>query len=201
MFKRLAMLVRGLMGCQSTAPFSLTVEQPSPSAKLLRAKRTQASHQPARNPASKKPKAKSSTAQAGTTAQSRKPKQKPAQQTSGETGLQQVTPASQPASQSRKRKSSVVQPTTQVKSRKQTQKPAQTTNGKDGLQAQTPALLTRQPAPTKLKPKTEAAPSTSVARKLGKKKPTVRQVAMVSQVKQTGSKSKTAARPTRQHAK
>ena len=31
------MLVRGLMGCQSTAPSLLTVEQPSPSAKLLRA--------------------------------------------------------------------------------------------------------------------------------------------------------------------
>ena len=201
MFKRLVMLVRGLMGSPSTAPSSLTVEQPSPSAKPLRAKRTQESHQAAQAPAKLNLKRKLKTAQAGTTATSRKAVQKPAQMESGNLGLLLKTPVSPPASQSRKHKPSAVQPTTQVKSRKQTPKPAQTTNGKDGLQAQTPALLTRQPAPTKLKPKTEAAPSTSVARKLGKKKPTVRQVAMVSQVKQTGSKSKTAARPTRQHAK
>jgi hypothetical protein len=201
MFKRLAMLVRGLMGCQSTAPSSLTAEQPSPNVKPLRAKSTQASPQVARSPASKKPKRKSSLAQAGTTAASRKPKQKPAQQMSGETGSQAVTPVSQPASPSRKRKPSVAQQTTQVKSRKPTPKLAQTISGKDGLQAVTPALPIQSPAPTKRKPKTEAAPSTSVARKLGKKKPTVRQVAMVSQSKPTGSKSKTAARPTRQHVK
>jgi hypothetical protein len=201
MFKRLAMLVRGLMGCQSTTPSLLTVEQPSPSAKPLRAKRTQASPQPVHNPASKKPKAKSSTAQAGTTVQSRKPKQKLAQLTSGETGLQAQTPASQPASQSRKRKPLVAQQTTQAKSRRQTPKPAQTISGKDGLQAQTPASLIRQPAPTKRKSKQEAAPSTSVAPKLGKKKPTARQVATVSRSKASGSKSKTAARPTHQHAK
>ena len=107
MFKRLVTLVRGLMGCQSTAPSSLTVEQPSPSVKPLRVKRTQASPQVA-------------------------PKQ------------------------TRPRKSS--------------------------------------PAPTPRKPKQEAAPSTSAVRKPGKKKPTVRQVAMVSQSKPTGSKSKTPAR-------
>jgi hypothetical protein len=201
MFKRLAMLVRGLMGCQSTAPSLLTVEQPSLSAKPLRAKSTQASPQAVRSPASKKPKRKSSPAQADTTAVSRKPKQKPAQQTSGETGLQAQIPASQPASPSRKRKPLVAQQTTAVKSRKQTLKPAQTISGKDGLQAQTPVSQIQSPAPTKRKPKAEAAPSTSVARKLGKKKPTVRQVAMVSQFKPTGSKSKTAARPIRQHAK
>jgi hypothetical protein len=114
MFKRLVMLVRGLMGCQSTTPSSLTVEQPSPSAKPLRAKRTQASPQVA-------------------------PKQ------------------------TRPRKSS--------------------------------------PAPTQRKPKQEAAPSTTAVRKPGKKKPTVRQVAMVSQSKPTGSKSKTPASKTRQHVK
>jgi hypothetical protein len=114
MFKRLVMLVRGLMGCQSTAPSSLTVEQPSPSAKRSRVKSTQAS-----------PKA----AQA----------------------------------QARPRKSS--------------------------------------PAPTQRKPKKESAPSTSAVRKPGKKKPTVRQVAMVSQSKPTGSKSKTPASKTRQHVK
>jgi hypothetical protein len=114
MFKRLVMLVRGLMGCQSTAPSSLTVEQPSPSAKRSRAKSTQAS------------------------------------------------PPAAPA-QPRPRKSS--------------------------------------PAPTQRKPKQEAAQPTSAARKPGKKKPTARQVAMVSQSKPTGSKSKTPASKTRRHAK
>ena len=40
MFKRLVMLVRGLMGCQSTAPSSSQEVQPSPSAKRSRAKST-----------------------------------------------------------------------------------------------------------------------------------------------------------------
>ena len=113
MFKRLVMLVRGLMGCQSTA-LSLSQEvQPSPNAKRSRAK---------------------------------------------------STPTSLDAQTSRRpRKSS--------------------------------------PAPTQRKPKQEAAPSTSVARKPGKKKPTVRQVAMVNQPKPTGSKSKTPASKTRQHVK
>jgi hypothetical protein len=113
MFKRLVTLVRGLMGCQSTAPSLSQEVQPSPSAKRSRAK---------------------------------------------------STPTSQDAPTSRRpRKSS--------------------------------------PAPTQRKPKQEAAPSTSAARKPGKKKPTARQVAMVSQSKPTGSKSKTPARKTRQHAK
>jgi hypothetical protein len=59
----------------------------------------------------------------------------------------------------------------------------------------------QSPAPTQRKQKTEAAPSTTAARKPGKKKPTARQVAMVNQSKQTGSKSKTAASKTRQHVK
>jgi hypothetical protein len=113
MFKRLVMLVRGWVVCQSTAPSSLTVEQPSPSAKRSRAKSTQAS---------------------------------------------QDAPT-----QRRPRKSS--------------------------------------PAPTQRKPKQEAAQPTSAARKPGKKKPTARQVAMVSQSKPTGSKSKTPASKTRRHAK
>jgi len=57
------------------------------------------------------------------------------------------------------------------------------------------------PAPIKRKPKQEAAPSTTAARKSGKKKPTARQVAMVSQSKPTGSKSKTPVSKTRQHVK
>jgi hypothetical protein len=147
MFKRLVMLVRGLMGCQSTAPSSLTVEQPSPSAKRLRAKSIQAS-QDVQAPVKSKP----------------------------------------------KRKLKVAQPTTQAKSRKAVPKPAQTTNGNRGQSSKTPVLQTQSPVPTKRKSKQEAAPSTSAARKLGKKKPTARQVAMVSQSKPTGSKSKTPAR-------
>jgi hypothetical protein len=158
MFKRLVMLVRGLMGSPSTAPSSLTAEQPSPSAKRSRAKSTQASPPTARKPR-----------------QPAKPKSKP--------------------------KASAAQPTTQAASRKRTQKTAQAVLGQGGSQLATPALPIQSPAPTKRKPKTAAAPSTLVARKLGKKKPTARQVAMVSQSKPTGSKSKTAARPIRQHAK
>jgi hypothetical protein len=158
MFKRLAMLVRGLVVCQSTAPFLSQEVQPSPSAKRSRAKSTQASPQAVRNPR-------------------------------------------QPAKAKSKPKALVAQPTTQAASRKQTPKTAQAALGQDGSQLATPALQTQSPAPTKRKPKTAAAQPTSAARKLGKKKPTVRQVAMVSQVKPTGSKSKTTARPTRQHVK
>ena len=158
MFKRIAMLLRGLMGNPSTAP-SLSVEvQPLPSAKRSRAKSTPASPQTARKPR-------------------------------------------QPAKSKSKPKASVAQPTTQAASRKQTPKPAQVALGKDGSQVATPALQIQSPAPTKRKPKTAAAQPTSAARKLGKKKPTARQVAMVNQVKPTGSKSKTAARPIRQHVK
>lgn len=155
MFKRLAMLVRGLMGCQSTAPSSLTVEQPSPSAKPLRANTTQESHPIAQAPAKLKTK--------------RKPK--------------------------------VAQLTSVVKSRKAEPKPAQTTPGNLGQSSKTLAPQTQSPAPTKRKLKQEAAPSTTVAPKLGKKKPTVRQVATVSRSKASGSKSKTPASKTRQHAK
>jgi hypothetical protein len=92
-----------------------------------------------------------------------------------------------------KPKSKVAQSTTPVKSRKAAPKPAQTTRGNLGQLSKTPVLQTQSPAPTKRKPKQEAAPSTTAARKLGKKKPTARQVAMVSQSKPTGSKSKTPA--------
>jgi hypothetical protein len=147
MFKRIVTLVRGLMGCQSTAPSLSQVEQPSPNAKRSRAKSTPTSQD----------------AQA-----SAKLKTKP--------------------------KSKVAQPTSQGKSRKAAPKPAQTTPGSPGPLSKTIAPLTQSPAPTKRKSKQEAAPSTTVAAKLGKKKPTVRQVATVSRSKATGSKSKTPAR-------
>jgi hypothetical protein len=147
MFKRLAMLVRGLMGCQSTALSSLTVEQPSPSVKRSRAKSTQAS-QGAQAPVKSKP----------------------------------------------KRKSKVAQSTTQVKSQKAEPKPALTTSGNRGQSSKTLVPQTQSPAPTKRKLKQEVAQSTTVAAKPGKKRPTARQVAMVSRSKPTGSKSKTPAR-------
>jgi hypothetical protein len=154
MFKRLVMLVRGLMGCQSTAPSSLTAEQPSPSAKRSHAKFTQVSQD-----------------------------------------------AQAPVKLKTKPKSKVAQSTTQAKSQKAAQKPAQTTNGSPGRLSKTLVPQTQSPAPIQRKPKQEAVPSTSAAHKPGKKKPTVRQVVMVSQSKPTGSKSKTPASKTRQHVK
>jgi hypothetical protein len=152
------MLVRGLMGCQSTAP-SLSAEvQPLPSAKPLRVKRTQASPQAVLSPR-------------------------------------------QPAKLKTKPKASVAQPTTRAALHKAEPKPARTTRGNLGQPPKTLAPQTQSPAPTKHKLKQEAAPSISAVHKLGKKKPTVRQVAMVSQSKQTGLKSKTAAHPTPQHVK
>jgi hypothetical protein len=162
MFKRVVMLVRGLMGCRSTAPSLLTVEQPSLSAKPLRAKSTQLS-QDAQAPAKSKPKRKSKTAQVDITATSQKAAQKPAQTTNGNLGLLLKTPASQPASQSRKRKPSAAQPTTQVKSLKQTPKPAQTISGKDGLQVQTPAFPIPLPAKPAVKAKAARVPSIKAA--------------------------------------
>ena len=200
MFKQVVSILKRLMGYQPTAQSLPTEATASNSANPLPVQSGQTSLD-VQTPASKKPRRKSSLAQAGTTAVSRKPKQKPAQQTSGEIGLPVQTPASQPASPSRKRKPSVAQQTTQVKSRKQTPKPAQTISGKDGLQAQTPASLIPSPAPTQRKQKTEAALPTSAVRKPGKKKSTVQEVAMVNQSKLTGSKSKTTALPTRQHVK
>jgi hypothetical protein len=158
MFKRLVMLVRGLMASLFTGRSSLTEAQPLRSAKPLRVKRTQASPQAVLNPR-------------------------------------------QPAKLKTKPKASVAQPTTRVASHKAEPKPAQTTRGNLGQPPKTLAPQTQSPAPTKHKLKQEAAPSTSAARKPGKKKPTVRQVAMVSQFKPTGSKSKTAAHPTHQHVK
>jgi hypothetical protein len=92
-----------------------------------------------------------------------------------------------------KRKSKVAQSTTQVKSQKAEPKPAQTTRGNLGQLSKTLAPQTQSPAPTQRKPKQEAAPSTTVVVKPGKKRPTARQVAMVNQSKPTGSKSKTPA--------
>jgi len=147
MFKRLVTLVRGLMGCQSTAPSLSQEVQPSPSVKRSRAKSTPT--------------------------------------------CQDVQV---PVKLKTKPKSKVAQPTSQAKSRKAAPKPAQTTRGNLGQLSKTPVLPTQSPASTKRKLKQEAAPSTTAVRKPGKKKPTARQVAMVSQSKPTGSKSKTPAR-------
>ena len=67
MFKRLVMLVRGLMGNQSTAHSMCQVEQPLDNAKPLPVKSTQTSkavrkpRQPVAQPSLKKPKAVSQT--------------------------------------------------------------------------------------------------------------------------------------------
>lgn len=98
-----------------------------------------------------------------------------------------------PAKSKPKRKPKVAQPTSAVASRKAEPKPAPTTSGKLGQLSKTLAPQTQSPVPIKRKLKQEAVPSTTVVPKLGKKKPTVRQVAMVSQSKATGSKSKTPA--------
>jgi hypothetical protein len=90
MLKRLVMLVRGLMGCPSTVPSSLTVEQPSPSAKRSRAKSTQAS-QDAQAPVKSKPKRKSKVAQSTTQVKSQKAEPKPALTTSGNRGQSSKT--------------------------------------------------------------------------------------------------------------
>jgi hypothetical protein len=144
MLKRIVTLVRGLMGCPSTAPSSLMAEQPLPSAKRSRAKSTPTC-QDAQAPVKSKP----------------------------------------------RRKSKVVPSTTPAKSRKAAPKPAQTTPGSRGPSSKTLAPPTPSPAPTKRKLKQEVVPSTTVAAKPGKKRPTARQVAMVSQSKPTGLKSKT----------
>jgi hypothetical protein len=92
MFKRLVMLVRGLMGNPSTAPSTLTVEQPSPSAKRSRAKSTQVSPQAALNPVKLKPKRKPKAVQPISAAKSRKAAPKPAQTTPGSRGRPRKTP-------------------------------------------------------------------------------------------------------------
>ena len=93
MFKRIAMLLRGLMGNQSTAP-SLSAEvQPSPSAKRSRVKSTQASPQAARSPAKLKTKPKSKAAPSTSAGKSRKAAPKPAQTTSGKRGRPRKIPA------------------------------------------------------------------------------------------------------------
>jgi hypothetical protein len=139
------------------------VEQPSPSAKRLRVKSTQAYPQAALNPAKLKLKRKPKAAQPTTAVVSQKAAPKPAQTTRGNLGQLSKTPVSQPASQSHKRKPSVAQPTTQVKSRKQTPKPAQIISGKDGLQAQTPAFPIRLPAKPAVKAKAARVPSIKAA--------------------------------------
>jgi hypothetical protein len=115
---------------------------------------------------------------------------------------QESQPVAQPSAKPKvKRKPKAVQPTSQANSRKAAPKPAQTTPGNRGQSSKTLAPQTQSLASTKRKSKQESAQSTTVAAKPGKKRPTVRQVAMVSQSKPTGSKSKTPASKTRQHVK
>jgi hypothetical protein len=124
------------------------------------------------------------------TAEQHSPSAKPLRAKSTQESLD----AQAPVKQKRKYVRKPVPSTTAVKSRKAVPKPAQTTRGSRGQLPKTLAPQTQSLAPTKRKLKQEPAPSTTVAPKLGKKKPTARQVAMVSQSKLTGSKSKTPVR-------
>jgi hypothetical protein len=129
MFKQLVMLVRGLMGSQSTAPSLSQVEQPSLSAKPLRVKSTLVFRQAVRKPVNQKPKSKVSAAPQTKAAVSRKPRPKPARQTSGGTGLQVATPASptrQPAKPALTKKPKAAVLTSQVKKATSSKTVAQT---------------------------------------------------------------------------
>ena len=151
MFKRLAMLVRGLMGCRCTAPSSLTAEQPSPSAKPLRAKSTQASRD-AQAPVKLKTKRKSKVAQKTTQDKLQKAVQKPAQTTRGSRGQSSKTLAPQtqsPAPTKRKLKQEPAQ-STKVARKPGKKKPtarqvAMVNQSKPtGSKSKTPARKTRQ---------------------------------------------------------
>ena len=129
MLKRLATLVSGLMGRLFTAPSLSQVEQPSPNAKPLPAKSTRGSRPAVRKPVSQKPKSKASAAPQTKAVASRKPKPKPARQTSGGTGLQVATPASptrQPAKPALTKKPKAAVLTSQVKKATSSKTAAQT---------------------------------------------------------------------------
>jgi hypothetical protein len=129
MFKRLVMLVRGLMGSPSTAPFLSQAEQPSPSAKLPRAKSTPVSRPAARSPAKKSPKPKSSVAPQTKAVVSRKQTPKPAKPISGKAGSQAATlalPTRQPAKPALTKKPKAAVLTSQVKKATSSKTAAQT---------------------------------------------------------------------------
>jgi hypothetical protein len=171
MFKRLVMLVRGLMGSQSTAPSMLQVEQPSPSVKPLRAKRILASPPAARQSAKSKTKRKSKAVQPTTVVASRKAAPKPAQTTPGNRGLLPKTPASQirlPVKPAVKAKAARVPSIKAALLSQLEQVPALTrTEVQSGAlgQVKATARKTRQPASQAPTPKQKAAVSTSAGKK------------------------------------
>jgi len=191
MFKRLVMLVRGLMGSQSTAPSSSQEVQPSPSAKPLRAKSTPTSPD-AQAPAKLKTKRKSKVAQPTTPVKSRKAAQKPAQETLGNRGQLSKTPASQirlPVKPAVKAKAARV-PSIKAALLSQLERvPALTlTEAQSGDlgQAKATARKTRQPASQAPTPKRKAAASTSAVKKATRSKTPV-QTRTARQSKASGS--------------
>ena len=92
MFKRIAMLVRGLMGNQSTDHSLLTVEQPLANAKPLRVKSTQTS-KAVQVPVKSSRTRKASPAPQTKAAKSSKAESKPAPTTNGKRGRPRKTPA------------------------------------------------------------------------------------------------------------
>jgi hypothetical protein len=191
MFKRLAMLVRGLMGCQSTVPSLSQEVQPSPSAKRSRAKSTPTlpdAQAPAKLKVKRKPKAVPPTS----AVKSPKAAPKPAQTTLGNPGLLLKTPASPirlPAKPAVKAKAARVPSIKAALLSQQEQAPAQTrmeSLSGDLGQVKVTARKTRQPASQVQTPKRKAAASTSVAKKATRSKTPV-QTRMVRQSKASGS--------------
>ena len=125
MFKRIVTLVRGLMGCQSTAHSMSAVEQPLANAKPLRAKSTRISPN-VQVVVSPKPKRKAKAALLTTQEASPKPVKKSAPKTLGQSGKSK-TPVRQT------RQAVLTQPN-------QKQKPAESTKVvKKATQGKTPA--------------------------------------------------------------
>ena len=191
MFKRLVTLVRGLMGCQSTAPSSLTAEQPSPSAKRSRAKSTPAS-QDAQAPVKLKPKRKPKAAPSTTQAKSQKAEPKPVQMESGKLGQSPKTLASKtrlPVKPAVKAKAARVPSIKAALLSQLEQVPALTrTEVQSGAlgQVKATARKTRLPASQAQTPKRKAAVSTSADKKATQSKTPV-QTRTVRQSKASGS--------------
>ena len=195
MFKRLVMLVRGLMGAPSTAPSSSQEVQPSPSVKRSRVKSTQASPLTApkqRQPAKSKTKRKPKVAQPTSAVASQKAVPKPAQTTRGNRGQSSKTlapPIRLPAKPAVKAKAARV-PSIKAALLSQLERvPALTlteVQSGDLGQVKATARKTRQPASQAPTPKRKAAVSTSAGKKATRSKTPV-QTRTVRQSKASGS--------------
>ena len=181
MFKQVVMLVRGLMGCQSTDRSLLTVEHQSDNAKPLRAKSTQTSkvvrkpRQPVAQPSLKKPKAVSQTS-AEQKGQSKKRKPVTTVKQPSTRGKSTQTPVRQTqslASTQPKQKTEVAQSTLAVRrcgKGKQTAQAVATDSQPQriGSKSKTVAPQTHQAASTQQSLKQKPVESTKVVKKATK---------------------------------